>query len=267
MEFVNQKTAIKSLKAFSNMTVTKDIHYNILIISPAGWGKTSLAKLYMEKFDKKYIDILGSRFNPTSYSLENDQFIFIDEIHHLKPIENIYPYMDSPNNTTVFCTTDYARLPEPFMTRCNIIRLEEYTLEDITTIISEYSRYLGFPINNDTAELIAKRSRNNPRISKVLLMRAYGMMKTFTYEDSIDGFENVFDEIGVYDGGLTKEDLAYIDIVKTHGPISLRNISKTIRVDELTITEVMEPWMIKNRIIEVTSRGRQFISNPFEEDN
>lgn len=265
MKFINQEKIVRQLQAFVNMTMKKKTHYNILLISPAGYGKSTLAQLYFRDMNIEPSFALGSRFNPNSYSLENDPYLFIDEIHDLRQIETVYPYMDSPINTTVFCTTEYARLSGPFLSRCVILRFDEYDVEHTTEIILDYSRYLGFAIEIDTAKLIAERSRNNPRVAKINLMRAYGMMNTFRYEFSIDGFDKLFNEIGIYKEGFTKEDMAYIKFIKENGPIGLTTIARAINIDESTLKNIMEPYLIKNRIIEITGKGRNYIGNPFIE--
>lgn len=264
MKFINQKPSLKRITAAINMTKSKNRHYNFLIISPAGMGKTTLAKLYFETLKVTPYESLGSTYNPVQHSLQNSPYIFVDEVHDLENFETLYPFMDSVTNTTFFCTTEFSKLPEAFTSRCIILRFGQYELKDLTEIIVDYSRYLGFQIENDTAELIAKRCKKNPRVGKLMLMEAAGMFKTFKYEFSMAGFEKLFNELGIYDNGLTLTDISYLTFVHKLGNAGLKTISRGIRVDETTVLENIEPWLIQNDYIQITNRGRIINENTYQ---
>lgn len=261
MKFINQQEIINRITAAIKMTKTKGRHYNFLAISSAGMGKTTLAKLYFEILKIKPYESLGSTFNPVSLLFTDTPHIFIDEIHNLNSFDKLYPYMDNEKSTTFFCTTEFTKLPEAFTSRCIILRFQPYELNHIVDIVMEYSRYLGFEIQKDTAELIAKRCKGNPRIAKLMLTESEGLFKTFKYEFSIAGFEKLFTELGIYEHGLTKIDVAYLAFIKKLGTSSIKTISRGINIDESAIMESIEPWLIQNNYIKITNKGR--IINPF----
>jgi len=263
MNFVNQEKVLKRIDAAIKMTKLKNRHYNFLIISPAGMGKTTLADLYFSKLKVTPYKTLGSTYNSVQISLNNTQYIFIDEVHDLEEFETLYPFMDSSKHTTFFCTTEFAKLPEPFTTRCIILRFEDYKLEHLIKIIIDYSRYLGFAIEKDTAELVSKRCKKNPRIAKLMLMEAAGMFNTFKYEQSIAGFEQLYDELGFFNNGLTLIDTTYLLFIHKIGNSSLKTISRGIKIDERTIIETIEPWLIQNEYIQITNRGRIITENTY----
>jgi Holliday junction DNA helicase RuvB len=127
-------------------------------------------------------------------NLEENDVLFIDEIHSLSPVveEYLYSAMEDykidimletgPNArsvqiglnpfTLVGATTSSGMLTKPMLARFGIqSRLEYYTIELLGMIIERSARVLGVPIYEDAALEIARRSRGTPRIANALLRR------------------------------------------------------------------------------------------------
>src|SRR5438132_12566645 len=127
-------------------------------------------------------------------NLERNDVLFIDEIHRLSPVieEILYPAMEDSKIdimigegpaarsvkldlqpfTLVGATTRAGMLTNPLRDRFGIVgRLEFYTPQELTKIITRSAALLNVPIADDGAFEIAKRSRGTPRIANRLLRR------------------------------------------------------------------------------------------------
>jgi Holliday junction DNA helicase RuvB len=120
--------------------------------------------------------------------------LFIDEIHRLSPVveEILYPALedyqidimigegpaarsiklDLQPFTLVGATTRAGMLTNPLRDRFGIVaRLEFYSDEELTRIVTRSSGLLDVPIEPGGALEIARRSRGTPRVANRLLRR------------------------------------------------------------------------------------------------
>jgi Holliday junction DNA helicase RuvB len=121
-------------------------------------------------------------------SLEPHDVLFIDEIHRLSPVveEILYPALedyqldimigegpaarsvklDLPPFTLVGATTRAGMLTNPLRDRFGITaRLEFYSAEELTRIVTRSAGLLQVQIADDGAHEIARRARGTPRIA------------------------------------------------------------------------------------------------------
>ena len=126
--------------------------------------------------------------------MEENDVLFIDEIHRLNPAveEILYPAMedyqldliigegpaarsvkiDLAKFTLVAATTRLGLLTNPLRDRFGIpVRLNFYTVEELELIVRRGARILSLPLNDEGATEIARRSRGTPRIAGRLLRR------------------------------------------------------------------------------------------------
>jgi holliday junction DNA helicase RuvB len=200
-EFVGQKAARDNLKIFIDAAKSRgEALDHVLFVGPPGLGKTTLAQIMAKE--------LGVNFRSTSgpviakagdlaallTNLEENDVLFIDEIHRLNPAveEILYPAMedyqldliigegpaarsvkiDLAKFTLVAATTRLGLLTNPLRDRFGIpVRLNFYTVEELEQIVRRGARILGLPLDDDGATEIARRSRGTPRIAGRLLRR------------------------------------------------------------------------------------------------
>ncbi|MCF0182006.1 MAG: Holliday junction branch migration DNA helicase RuvB [Muribaculaceae bacterium] len=262
---------------------------HVLFHGPPGLGKTTLSNIIANE--------LGVGFKVTSgpvldkpgdlagllTSLEENDVLFIDEIHRLSPIveEYLYSAMEDyridimidkgPGARTVQltlspftligATTRSGLLTAPLRARFGInCHLEYYDHEVLEGIIKRSARLLRVPITDDAAREIALRSRGTPRIANSLLRRVRdfaqvkgdGRIDTKIARYSLEALN--IDKFGLDE--IDNKLLTTI-IDKFHGgPVGLGTIATALSEDPGTIEEVYEPYLIKEGFLMRTPRGR-----------
>ena len=200
-DFTGQKLARQNLKVFIEAAKARGEPLDhVLFVGPPGLGKTTLAQIMAKE--------LGVSFRSTSgpviakagdlaallTNLEERDVLFIDEIHRLSPAveEILYPAMedfqldliigegpaarsvkiDLARFTLVAATTRMGLLTTPLRDRFGIpIRLQFYTEDELTGIVTRAARILQIGIAPDGAREVARRARGTPRIAGRLLRR------------------------------------------------------------------------------------------------
>jgi len=209
--------------------------------------------------------------------------LFIDEIHRLSPVveEILYPALedyqidimigegpaarsiklDLQPFTLVGATTRAGMLTNPLRDRFGIVsRLEFYTPEELTRIVTRSAGLLKAPIDPEGSFEIARRSRGTPRIANRLLRRVrdYADVKgDGTIHKSIA--QKALVMLDVDPEGFDLMDRKLLEAVIHRfdgGPVGLDNIAASIGEERDTIEDVIEPYLIQQGYLQRTPRGR-----------
>lgn len=216
-------------------------------------------------------------------SLEENDILFIDEIHRLNTSveEILYPAMEDneidiligkgpsarsirielPKFTLIGATTKAGQLSTPLRDRFGVThKMEFYNLDELTEIVRRGAEILSISYDEDGISEISKRSRGTPRIANRLLKRArdYALVEGNGVLDkkSVNGILKL---LGVDENGLDELDrkiLSSIIDVYNGGPVGIETLSLLLGEDRRTIEEVYEPYLIKIGFIKRTPRGR-----------
>ena len=257
--YIGQRKIVRELQAIAySLRKNRRNSVNIVLRGPAGSGKTMLAEQFCKFVCGRYsYQIAEKRLDTRIFN--RTRCHIVDEIHMLKSFEYIYPYMDSGRYVMIFCTTEFGDLPDPFSSRCIIFNMRDYEDRELAEIAVNYAKELGLLMTIETALLIAQRCRGNPRKIKLYTRRIKFMLDNGLYPFTVDGVQKAFTDIGIYANGYTDLDKDYLNFISKIGQVSLKNISRTIGVDENTIKNDIEPFLIEKGHIEISSRGRKFL--------
>ncbi|PAJ72798.1 Holliday junction branch migration DNA helicase RuvB [Pseudoalteromonas sp. NBT06-2] len=262
---------------------------HLLIFGPPGLGKTTLANIVANELNVNIKTTSGPVLEKAGdlaallTNLEQDDVLFIDEIHRLSPqVEEIlYPAMedyqldimigegpaarsiklDLPPFTLVGATTRAGSLTSPLRDRFGIVqRLEFYSIEDLSKIVNRSAYFLDLPMNEQGAIEIAQRSRGTPRIANRLLRRVrdFAQVKG-DGEVTLEIAQQALDMIDVDKSGFDFMDRKYLlAIIEKFmgGPVGLDNLAAAISEEKETIEDVIEPYLIQQGFIQRTPRGR-----------
>lgn len=289
-DYIGQKKAKDNLKVYIEAAKQRgEALDHVLFYGPPGLGKTTLAGIIANEMDVNLKVTSGPAIEKPGEmaailnNLQEGDLLFVDEIHRLnRQVEEVlYPAMedyaidiiigkgasarsirlDLPKFTLVGATTRAGMLTAPLRDRFGVVhRLEFYTIEELTTIITRSAGVFNVEIDEEGAIEMAKRSRGTPRLANRLLKRVRDFAQV-KYDGKItkDVANFALDLLEVDKLGLDHIDREILFTMMdkfSGGPVGLDTIAASIGEDSGTIEDVYEPYLIQNGLIVRTPRGR-----------
>ena len=263
---------------------------HILLAGPPGLGKTTLAMIVSNEIGSGLRMTSGPTIQHAGdlaavlSSLSAGEVLFIDEIHRMaRPAEELlYMAMEDfrvdvmvgkgagassislelEPFTLVGATTRSGMLPNPLRDRFGYTaNLEFYVSDELRMVLERAANKLELDAEVEAISLIASRSRGTPRIANRLLRRVrdYALVENnqkisqTLAAAALDLYE--VDSLGL--DRLDKQVLLTL-IQKFEGrPVGLSTLAVALGEEPDTIESVVEPYLLREGLIERTPKGRQ----------
>ncbi|MDP3792086.1 MAG: Holliday junction branch migration DNA helicase RuvB [Candidatus Omnitrophota bacterium] len=290
-DFVGQGSVIDNLKvSLEAAKKRKEPLEHTLLSGPPGLGKTSLAHIIAHEMGTKITSTSGPAIQRAGdlvgvlTNLEEGDILFIDEIHRLsKTVEEyIYPAMENFEVDVVMDKGAYARtykfklkrftligattraglLTAPLRSRFGIFHhLDFYETDDLVKIITRSAKILDIPIDENAAYEIARRSRGSPRVANRLLRRVRDWVQV-KRDGKItqDATQEALKSHNIDKVGLDNIDRKVLSIIYESfggGPAGIEAIAASLNEESDTISDMVEPFLLKIGFLKRTPRGRE----------
>lgn len=270
---------------------------HVLLDGPPGLGKTTFATCIPRELDVSLQIASGAALAapkdllPYLTNAEEGSVLFIDEIHRLpKTVEEfMYPAMEDFRidivlgegmnartvnmklrpMTIIGATTRSGLLSAPLRDRFPVREhLDFYSIKELTKIVVINAKKLRLPIDEDAAFQIATASRGTPRIANNRLrwVRDYAQSRA-DGEATLTVTEDALGMLGVDPKGLDPQDRKYLETIERvfgGGPAGVEAIAHTMNLPVDTLTDEVEPFLLRSELVVRTPRGRRLTTKAYD---
>jgi Holliday junction DNA helicase RuvB len=296
-EVIGQKAVVQRLGIVLNACKKlKEPLSHILFDGPPGLGKTTFATVLPNELGTAIQMTSGPALTnpkdllPFLTNAEEGSVLFIDEIHRMPRVveEFIYPAMEDfridivlgeginartismklKRFTLIGATTRSGMLSGPMRDRFKMHEhLEFYTVEELAEILRINARKLNTYLADDAALELARRSRGTPRVANARLWwtRNYAASET-DGRITMDVARAALKMAEVDGEGLDKQDRRYLEIlidVFGGGPTGVEALGATMNLPSDTLSDEIEPFLLREQFIVRTPRGRLAMPRAF----
>lgn len=289
-DFIGQDKVLEQVKIMVESAKQRSANCDhMLFYGFPGLGKTSISRIISSELGVNLHTTSGQAITKPGdvaailSNLEENDVLFIDEIHRLRPnVEEIlYTAMedyvidivlgkgpsakvmriDVPKFTLVGATTLLDKISSPLRDRFGaVLKLNLYEHNNLSKIVEKNCNKIGLNATKESIESIAKASRGTPRVSNNILKRVrdFALVKKYDVVDE-HLVKEVLDNLSISPIGMDQTDLRIIKLLKDNnerGAIGLKSIAASVHESVETVENLHEPYLIRLGLIQRTHRGR-----------
>ncbi|MFT6556855.1 MULTISPECIES: Holliday junction branch migration DNA helicase RuvB [Sneathiella] len=297
-DFIGQKQVRENLSVFIQAAKARgDALDHVMFFGPPGLGKTTLSQIVARELGVNFRATAGPVISKAGdlaallTNLEENDVLFIDEIHRLNPAveEILYPAMedfhldliigegpaarsvriDLPPFTLVGATTRSGLITTPLRERFGIpLRMNFYEPAELQLIVARGARVLGVKLSDEGAQEIANRSRGTPRVAGRLLRRVRDFASVAGVDViSAEQADAALNRLEVDKRGLDAMDRRYLTRIAQDfggGPVGVETLSAALSEPRDAIEDIIEPYLIQQGFLQRTPRGRLLTKAAFD---
>ncbi len=298
VEMVGQRQVAERLRIAVDAAIKRGEPLgHILLDGPPGLGKTTFATCIPRELGVSLQIASGAALAapkdllPYLTNAEQGSVLFIDEIHRLpKAVEEfMYPAMEDFRIditlgegmnartvnmslrpfTLIGATTRTGLLSAPLRDRFQIREhLDFYSQDELVEIVVRNARKLRTSLDDDSAHQIARASRGTPRIANNRLrwVRDYATSRADGNVHSAVATA-ALGMLGVDHLGLDPQDRKYLETILRvfhGGPVGVEAVAHTLNTAPDTLTDEVEPFLLRAELLVRTPRGRKLTSKGYE---
>ena len=289
-EMIGQKDVIERLRIVVDAAQKRgEVLGHILFDGPPGLGKTTFATCIPNELGVHVEFASGPSLKapkdivPYLTNAADRSVLFIDEIHRMpKSVEEyLYTAMEDFRIdmvlgeginarthsfrlnpfTLIGATTRAGMLSGPLRDRFTIREhLTFYSTDELAQILKRSAGKLRVDLQEDAANEIACRSRGTPRIAnnRLLWIRDFAESRA----DGNISFPvacSAMQMAGIDSLGLDRQDRSYLETlirVFAGGPTGIESIAHTMNASVDTLSDEVEPFLLRSELVVRTPRGR-----------
>ncbi len=256
-----------------------------LLVGPSGVGKTQTAKVIAAEMATELHEMLGQSitcpadFNSVLLAAKDRDILFVDECHELpKEFQTaLYLALDQRklvlaggrsgrgvqsipvrDFTLLLATTDEFGVLAPLAQRVRLVlRFDFYSVEELTTVLLQRGRALGWSVHEELLPLIAQRSRGTPRLALRLLSSCRRVCRS-EGENTITGehLHRACDLEQIDELGLGPTEQQYLGLL-AEGTSRLNVIASLLGLPSRTVSHVTESFLLRAGLIIKDDQGRR----------